>query len=109
MQQIGDLLKRLEKPCMGRAISRAMVIAEANHWIAGRSRLLASHARVRAIIGTGLTVQCTAGVVASEIRLLAPALLAHLRNAMPGFPLRTLNCFVKSGSLTDDTDVGEEG
>ncbi len=108
MQQIGDLLKRLQKPGMGTAISRAIVIAEANHWIAGRSALLSSRARARAIIGTGLTIQCTAGVVASEIRLLGPALLAHLGNAMPGFPLRTLNCFVKSGSLTDDTDIPEE-
>lgn len=109
MQQIGDLLKRIQKPGMGGAISRAMVLAEANRWIAARSDLLARHVRARAIIGGNVTVQCTAGAAASEVRLLAPALLAHLRTTMPGYTLRSLNCFVKSGSLTDDTDLTDEG
>lgn len=105
MQQIGDLLKRLETPGVGVAISRAMVLEEANRWIAERNPLVAAHARARAIIGASLTIQCTAGVVASEIRLLGPALLLHLKTSIPGFPVRRLNCFVKSSSLTDDTDL----
>ena len=109
MQQIGDLLKRIQKPGMGGAISRAMVLAEANRWIAERNHLLAQHVRARAIIGGSVSVQCTAGVAASEVRLLAPALLAHLRETLPGYALRSLNCFVKSGSLTDDTDLSDEG
>jgi hypothetical protein len=83
MRRIGDLLGQYRARGFGAAVSRAMVIEEANRWLREKVPGISGAAHARAIVGSVLVCQCASGVAASEIRIASNRLLAHLRERFP--------------------------
>ena len=103
MERIAGLLGRYRnRGSLGAAVGRATVIAEAQQWLDGDAPRCRGRFRVTSIIGRQLTAQADAGIVAAELRLRGPRLLAHLRERFPGYPLDGLKCFIAGSRLSED-------
>ena len=99
MQPIGALLGKYRRPDLAKAVPRALLIEEANRWLAENLPMLARQAAAKAVVGRTLCLQCDTPVVACEARLAAFRLLKHLRGRFPGFPLDGLKCLVRGGNV----------
>ncbi|TAL20682.1 DUF721 domain-containing protein [Patescibacteria group bacterium] len=99
MQKLSGLLNKYSQFGIQKAVSRALVIESANRWLVQAIPKVRGWAVVKSMVGKTLIVQCRNGLIASEVKLRAPALLNHLAGEFPGFAPLDLKCFLSGSNL----------
>jgi hypothetical protein len=102
MKSMAELLSRLDRPGISRAVGRALVLETADAWLNAELPGLSGRARAKSQIGKDLVVQCSSGVIASEVKLRAARLLAHLREQYAAAAPERLKCLVRQSKVEDD-------